>query len=262
MLSEKAQWLQVLPKPDPICEDEPTASLPSKIQVEPTSSISFTSPSDSGLRSFSSSRDNIGSPNSRFTDLDSDTEATSETNSTASCDSECCVAATRAEALSFRARVLAYLEYPSYFVDERDTVLAKEYLENIFRYVVSRTPRLLVRARNDNCDSVACFLENSELQEEDFARLWRALKYNNVLQEGKLSVQVIRDAIWEAENLVQGGRKGPYVDLLGGRVWKNSGETELSARGWDHFYRFVSATTFGKYPSMLKLLLPTSPLRM
>ena len=183
-----------------------------------------------------------------FSEASSDTEenvfsdASTETASSVSCTSECCQTPPPevSKAPSHRQKVLAYLGYATCFPeDSRDRELASKIIDNIFRYIISRIPRLLVRARQAGCTTVECFLTSAELEDEDYARLWRALKYSNLYQEGKITVEVIRSAICNAENSIT-ERKGPFIELLGGKVWKASLDVELSTEGYDHFYRFVS----------------------
>lgn len=121
-------------------------------------------------------------------------------------------------------------------------------MDRVFRYTISRIPSLLVRAKSANCPSVMCFLESKNLQENEYARLWRGLKYNNVHAEGKLSVNAIRNAMYDAENEDR-EHTGPGLDLLGGKVWKEPVLGDLSRRAWDHFYRFVSALKPASSPS-------------
>jgi hypothetical protein len=166
----------------------------------------------------------------------SDTE--SRSGSSDSCTSTCCQIPTPAP-VTHKSRVLAYFEYPNAFACEMDKSLAEVYMACIFRYAISRVPSLLVRSRSVHCPSVLCFLQGDVLQEEEYGRLWRALKYNNAHPEGKLSVATIRNAIYDAENS-EDTREGTCMELLGGRVWKEARPGDLKRRGWDHFYRFVS----------------------
>ena len=111
-------------------------------------------------------------------------------------------------------------------------------LDNLFRFVISRIPRVLLRARHAQCDSVRAFIESDALEEEEYARLWRALKYTNINQEGKITVEIIRNAICDSE--IEGiQRQGAYVEILGDRVWKAPLASEMSVDGWDSLYRFV-----------------------
>lgn len=169
-------------------------------------------------------------------DVFSDVESRSGSSDT--CTSHCCEKAA-SNPPTYRDRVLAYLDYHTYFTEDEDKVFATKYMDNILRYTISRTPSLLVRAKNASCPSVSCFLNSEDLQEPEFARLWRGLKYNNVHPEGKLSVNTIRDALCDAEGS-DNTRKGAYIELLGSKVWKDSLKIDLSRRAWDHFYRFVS----------------------
>lgn len=170
-------------------------------------------------------------------DVFSDVESGSASSN--SCTSTCCEDIL-VRPLTYRARVLAYLNFPSYFNDEADQAFSAIYMDNIFRYVISRIPSLLVRAKGANCPSIACFLESEDLREEEFARLWRGLKYNNVHAEGKISVNAVRNSICDADCEEEEERKGPCLELLGGKVWKDACQRDLSRRAWDHFYRFVS----------------------
>lgn len=171
-------------------------------------------------------------------DLFSDVE--SKSGSSDSCTSPCCQPATlpTPAPAPYRGRVLAYLDFPAFMLKEDDKAFASIYMDNIIRYAISRIPSLLVRAKRADCASVACFLDGGDLQEAEYARLWRGLKYNNVHAEGKLTVQVIKNAICDAEN-ISSERAGPSIDLLGGRVWRDGLKIDLSRTAWDHFYRFV-----------------------
>lgn len=228
--TEKAGWLDHHVPLDPVCED--VLPLPeSKLSLEttppsPSLSASDTSYADIVSPSIQDSNEEL------FSDLDSDSASSN------SCQSACCEKIT-ARPLTYRSRVLAYLDFPDYFAEEEDKSYAIRYMNNIFRYTISRVPSLLVRARTAACPSVTCFLERQDLQEAEFGRLWRALKYNNVHAEGKLSVNAVRNALCDAEYEDE-ERKGPCIDLLGGKVWKDALQHDLSRRGWDHFYRFVS----------------------
>lgn len=235
--NEQAGWLDRHIPVDPICDDAAPA-VPSKISLEPVSLAA--SPS---LLDISDSIEDIASSMSASQDeteeeLFSDVE--DESASSTSCSSACCETVPPLP-VTYRTRVLAYLDFASYFTDEADKSFATTYMDNIFRYVISRIPSLLIRARSANCPSVVCFLESDHLQEAEFGRLWRGLKYNNVHAEGKVSVDSVRNALCDAENDTR-TRSGAYIDLLGGKVWKDPASDDLSRRAWDHFYRFVSET--------------------
>lgn len=230
---EQADWLDIPSTPGPLCQDEPAilSGFQPALDVEPVAS----SEDSSDIGSIGDDgQDTV------FSDV-------SSSSSSVSCTSECCAPPSPAAGKlikipTHREKVLAYLGYATYFANAEegtDYSLASKTMDSIFRFVISRIPRLLVRARAAGCASVQCFLASDELAEEDFARLWRALKYNNVHQEGKLTVQTVRNAISDAENEDKQGRKGPHIELLGGKVWKVPLDTELSAAGYDHFYRFV-----------------------
>lgn len=212
---------------DPICEEPASAPEPKL-----SSTIDF-SPSSSS-EPFS---DEAGSSGAE----DAAEEVFSETASSASsdsCASACCTKALDAPP-NYESRILAYLNYPACFIDAEDSLFASKYIDNLFRYAISRIPSLLVRARSADCPSVICFLSEDNLQEGEYARLWRGLKYNNVHPEGKLTVGAIRNALWDAEHEDE-ARKGACIELLGGKVWKDAMIGDLSRRAWDHFYRFVS----------------------
>lgn len=170
-------------------------------------------------------------------------DVSAETDSSISCTSDCCQSAVMNEAKppTTLDRLLAYLNFPFLFDGSlSEAVLAASFIDNLFRYVISRIPRLLVRARSSEHASVRDFLTCEALHEDDHGRLWRAMKYNNIHQEGKMTVGTIRNAICDAE---QGDmqRDGACIDLLGGKVWKTASTCDLSDDGWNLFYRFVSA---------------------
>lgn len=217
---------------DPICDD-PTPILTSKASLEPASVSNPVSPASEVTSDDGTSQDTREQAEE---DIFSDIESGSISSD--SCTSTCC-AEVSVRTLTYRARVLAYLDFPSYFTEEVDQVFAAKYMNNIFRYVISRIPSLLVRAKNANCSEILCFLESEDLGEAEFGRLWRGFKYNNVHTEGKLSVNAIRNALSEAEGDME-DRTGPCLELLGGKVWKDGSQRDLSRRAWDHFYRFVS----------------------
>ena len=236
---EKAEWLEVPAPMGPDCNDGSAISLNVELPGGPPSPFS----DEDTLSTATSDQDEER--------IFSDVSTEAETDSSASCTSDCCQPSeklsTRVSLIqrpTYRDQVLAYLGYASYFCDcDADFHVASRTMDNIFRYVISRIPRLLVRARAAGCMTVQCFLASDALSEEEHARLWRALKYNNVNQEGKITVDVIRNAICDAENdndLDHGGREGEHIELLGGKVWKTPLETEVTLRGWNHFYRFVS----------------------
>lgn len=62
------------------------------------------------------------------------------------------------------------------------------------------------------------FLASGQLEEDDYARMWRALKYTNLNQEGKANSQVVRNPICDAENQDFDERKGQFIELLGGKL--------------------------------------------
>ena len=242
---EKAEWLEVPLPMGPDCNDGPAISPHLELPGGPTSPFS-----DEDTLSTATS-----DPDEERIFSDVSTEA--ETDSAASCTSDCCQPSekpsTRVALIqrpTYRDQVLAYLSYSTYFCDcDAEFRVASQTMDNIFRYVISRIPRLLVRARAAGCTTVQCFLASDALSEEEHARLWRAFKYNNVNQEGKITVDVIRNAICDAENeddLDYCGREGERIELLGGKVWKTPLETELTLRGWNHFYRFVSLASKGR----------------
>jgi hypothetical protein len=218
---------------DPICDDAVPncSSKPSLEPISPATSPSILDISDS-IEDTASSASQGEAEEELFSDVENGSASSN------SCNSACCEV-TPPRPLTYRTRVLAYLDFPSYFADEADKSFATKYVDNIFRYVVSRIPSLLIRARSANCPSVMCFFESDHLQENEFGRLWRGLKYNNVHPEGKLSVDAIRNALYDAESGIK-TRSGPCVELLGGKIWKDAAANDLSRRGWDHFYRFVS----------------------
>jgi len=227
LTAEKAEWLQAPAAPAPTC-DEDFAFVPAIPSPPLTTTSTSNSTEDSGSESDAS--------------ISSDTAA-SETASSVSCASSCCQPASPPKPPSARDRLLAYQQYSSHFVgDPHMATLAQATIDNIFRYVISRTPRLLVRARRSQLNTVTSFLTGDELQEVDFDRLWRALKYSNIHQVGKITVDVLRNAICNAED-EQPESEGAFIEILGGKVWETANAADLSEDGWDLFYRLVGTET-------------------
>lgn len=154
---------------------------------------------------------------------------------------------------SCKLRILKFFSTADSFTDTDQPVrpelkLANDMLENIIRYVISRTPRVLVRARASSCKSVRAFLENEDgsLQDEDYQHLCRALTYAHSGRGGLIAPKIMRDAICDAENPEEAAlpnntsrTSNEHVAFLGGKVWRKPLRQRVSPRGWDLFYRFV-----------------------
>lgn len=167
----------------------------------------------------------------------------SSSSSSASCTSGCCDTPLpkAPKTLTSQDKLLAYFDIASGFEVPGEADLAKGTIEGIFRHVISRIPRLLVRVLSLDLQSVQQLLQGDRLDMADYDRLWRAMKYTNVHQEGKITVQVVRNAICDAENVDrEDERSGAFIVLLGGKVWKSPLDREMSPQGWNMFYRFVS----------------------
>ena len=224
---EQAEWLDIPLATGPICTEEVAvplvkAALQPQILADSVSSLELCS-SDSDE---SESLD--GSNSDGATDLD--------TASSVSCTSDCCQPPAPQQ-LTTRRRLQAYLNYSCLFSEPEDQQLAARTIDNIFRLVISRTPRLFVRIRSLNAQSVSEAVDL--LEEEDCGRLWRVLKHGNAISEGKINVDVLRSAISAAEQ-PDGPCNDACIELLGGRVYKTPSAAELSSQGWDMMYRFVS----------------------
>lgn len=225
---EDAEWLNSPAPADPQCS-ETVPLLPATLLNAGETSLATND--EAASEASSESDDNI------FSDV------STESNASESCASDCCCEAPtpkQPRVRTKRERLLAYLDYGAAFEKADESTFARNVIDNIFRYTISRVPRLLVRARTSGCTSVNTFVASESLNEEECERLWRALKYNNAQQEGKITVDVIRNAICDAEN-EQEDRTGAFIDLLGGKVYKSPLDKELSDVGWNHFYCFVSS---------------------
>lgn len=234
---EKASWLNVPVAKDPICTQEADLEIPARsptgVVVNKSSIQAEIKPDTSPRRLSSTSSVTSSDGEGAFSESLED----EDTASSVSCTSMCCQSAP--EIVSDRQRLRKYLDFSNLFDRIEESALAKCAIENIFRTVISRTPRLLVRVRACGASDVNSLVD--VLPDEDCARLWRAMTYSNVHNEGKITVKMIYSAICEATTVTQ-ERNGSSISLLGGTVWKESMFSDLSNEGWDLFYRFVSHT--------------------
>jgi hypothetical protein len=149
-------------------------------------------------------------------------------------------------AKDYRSRLLRYYDYPNQFSDRPgEQEYATRIIDNIFRYVLSRHKRLLFHVRRTNATSVRGFLEDEAVQEVQLQQLWEGMKmrgWHGIGKEGKISIEVIKAAVEDADFPDDAPREGESVEILGGRVWSRRLKSELSDRGWDHFYQFVSSS--------------------
>lgn len=217
---EKAEWLSAEPQPAVFCQED--FSPPAILETCDANS-------EDDCSSDHEERENV------FSDI------STETASSVSCTEDCCTGTSNGYRPSAdRDHLLAYLNYPSVFGDSNTQHLAACTMDNIFRFVVSRIPRLLLRAREAAKVGVREFISGAYLEDEGCTLLWRAMKYHNVRNEGKITVEVLRNAICDAQHIDDTDRKGASIEILGGTVWKSSLSEELDSDGWNLFYRFVS----------------------
>lgn len=144
----------------------------------------------------------------------------------------------------YRTLLLGYYKYPEIFVsDPAEHQLAVKVIDNIFRYVLARHARLLFHVRRINVDNVRAFLEHESLETAQLKQLWEGMKmrgYHGIGKEGKITIDVLKAAIQDAEYPEDGQREGDFIEILGGKVWSKRLKGDVSERGWDHLYPFVS----------------------
>jgi hypothetical protein len=114
---------------------------------------------------------------------------------------------------------------------------------NLFRFAVSRTPCLLVRAQPFQDVGVKPFLIEGDLATEDLDSLWERLKFSRQDGVGLLGPEVIRNAIVDLtrEPTEEDISEGRCFKVLGGWVWKEPDEREMEREEWDDLYDFVSS---------------------
>jgi hypothetical protein len=162
------------------------------------------------------------------------------------------------------ARLRAYLVPPPDLPSSIRSSTWRALISGLFRYVILRIPSLALLAldadpRGDGSGSLGRVDEYMDFLEErtslrcgeEVNRLWRGLKFaksspskEDSDAEGFLGVGVLSDAIADVFRVEVGDENeegGPkvYVELLGGRVYKEGRTAELPGEGWDLFYQFV-----------------------
>lgn len=146
----------------------------------------------------------------------------------------------------YRKRLLEYFPFMDR-LDERpeEKAYSARIIDNIFRYVLSRHKRLLFHVRRlQDVKTVREFVEHESLQETQLKQLWEGMKmrgWHGIGREGKITIDVIKAAIEDADHPDDAPRDGFSIDVLGGKVWSKRLKSELSDRGWDRLYNLVSS---------------------
>lgn len=141
---------------------------------------------------------------------------------------------------------------------------------NLFRHVILRIPSLALLALDSTgegdevstfstVESFLDFLERRSCCVVEVERLYTSLNFAKTWAEEEgngsrlLGVGVLRDAIAEVYRVRNEDDElpGKFVQVLGGRVYKEPNEDEMPDEFWDLFYQFVSY-----YISIHSLVLP------
>ena len=238
MSSESAQWLQDIEEPIECCDDDEGS-------FDDTTSHDKASATDP-----SHSHDKLKTPKPRrnlerfsaysLAELEA---AAAEIDAESAYDVS--VTGCRERFLNLYTKTRELLADEKQFKEQR---FALDVLDGLLRYVISRVPRILVRAKSSSCAGVYAFLVDAEnvLVDEDYHVLCRAATFDNVHRGGCITTRIARNVICEAENpALQAAERASeeHIDLLGGRIWRKPLKKGLTPRGWDMVYRLVSFST-------------------
>lgn len=263
----EAEWILTAPTSTFIC-DEPTAPLtppttpPSPSHSLPSSSLTKNQRKKAHRKQRKNSTSSTSST-SPSSDLDL---ALAPSCCAPSFDTSDLHARPQAQLAALRAYLLPPQDLPSTIRPTSWYAL----VATLIRYVVLRTPSLaplaFAMSSSSSSASVEGFLDLLEERidsrcGEEIEQLWKGMKFPTLEQAASsastsvskqkqkkqkdeikplLGVGILGDALADIFREGEERETGVYVELLGGKLYKEASERELNLEGWALFYQFVS----------------------